>query len=212
MTTYLEQFDVGTYDVVEDARTGWFNTDPADGSRTKSATVVANGTATLYFGNVCVGQARGGLTLGFWSNKNGQALIGSDDLTQLRDLNLRGPSGADFDPTNYAAFRTWLLNGNAVDMAYMLSVQLAAMKMNVYNGKVVGTALIYAPGTTSANSLGFATVNDVIAEANASLGSYPGDRAYQEALKNALDNANNNRNFVGSVTFCLTGTELSVID
>jgi hypothetical protein len=32
------------------------------------------------------------------------------------------------------------------------------MELNVYNGFVDGDALIYAPGTTSANPLGFATV------------------------------------------------------
>jgi hypothetical protein len=76
------------------------------------------------------------------------------------------------------------------------------MALNVNNGKVDGNALIYAPGTTSANALGFATVNAVIAEANAELGLHglttDGSpfRDYQEALKDALDNANNNETFV----------------
>jgi hypothetical protein len=87
-------------------------------------------------------------------------------------------------------------------MAYMLSAQLAAMELNVFNGKVAGGSLIYAPGATSANSLGFATVNAVMAEADASLGANGltvasgATRTYQEALKNALDRANNNLNFV----------------
>jgi hypothetical protein len=76
------------------------------------------------------------------------------------------------------------------------------MAMNVHNGLVSGSALIYAPGTMSANALGFATVGAVLAEANTSLGANPSTpsghpaRAYQEALKNALDNANNNKTFV----------------
>ena len=87
-------------------------------------------------------------------------------------------------------------------MAYMLSAQLAAMELNVFNGKVDGNALIYAPGTTSANALGFATVNAIMDEANAALladgYTLAGDpnRTVQGALKNALDNANNNKNFV----------------
>ncbi len=48
-------------------------------------------------------------------------------------------------------FQSWLLAANASNMANMLSAQLAAMELNVYNGKVNGGALIYAPGTTSAN-------------------------------------------------------------
>jgi hypothetical protein len=153
------------------------------------------------FGNLCLGPG-GGLTLGFWSNKNGQALFGADDLALMVALNLRDAAGAGFDPINYSAFRTWLLSANAVNMAYMLSAQLAAMELNVLNGKVNGAALIYAPGTNSANALGFATVADVMAEADAELGLHGSTpdgspfRAYQQALKNALDAANNNRTFV----------------
>lgn len=163
--------------------------------------LAAGDNKTVAFGNLCLG-AGGGLTLGFWSNKNGKALVGADDLAALVALNLRDAAGAPFDPANYAAFRTWLLSANATNMAYMLSAQLAAMKLNVHNGFVSASALIYAPGTTSANALGFASVGAVMAEADAALAAngltLAGDaqRAYQEALKNALDNANNNWTFV----------------
>jgi hypothetical protein len=91
-------------------------------------------------------------------------------------------------------------------MASMLSAQLAAMHLNVATGGVNGNAIIYAPGTNSANAFGFATVNAVINEANTLLCtggatnlvilSGNPDRPRAEALKNALDNANNNKNFV----------------
>lgn len=155
---------------------------------------------TVEFGNLCVG-AGGGLTIGFWSNKNGEKL-GKDDLPLLQGLNLVEADGSAFDPTNYKEVRSWLKEANAVNMAYMLSAQLAAMELNVANGKVDGDALIYAPGTESANGLGFATVSDVMEEANEALGEHPtaysGDpwRGYQEALKDALDNANNDLSFV----------------
>jgi hypothetical protein len=153
------------------------------------------------FGNLCLGGG-GGLTLGYWSNKNGKALFGADDLALMVSLHLRDGGGSDFDPADYDAFRTWLLGAKATNMAYMLSVQLAAMELNVLNGKVNGDALIYAPGATSANSLGFASVNAVMAEADAELAlhgltlAHSPDREYQEALKDALDKANNNFNFV----------------
>jgi hypothetical protein len=156
---------------------------------------------TVEFGNLCLG-AGGGLTLGFWSNKNGQSLFDCDDLALMVSLNLRKANGDLFDPANYSGFRSWLLSATATNMAYMLSAQLAAMELNVFNGKVGGGALIYAPGTDSANALGFATVNAVMAEANVELGLHgltladSPYRAYQEALKNALDNANNNKSFV----------------
>jgi hypothetical protein len=172
----------------------------------------------LDFGNVCTGSGNG-VTLGYWSNKNGQAKIGNDDLYFLRGLYLKDGFGCNFEPTTYAQLRTWLLNGTAVNMAYMLSVQLATMELAVFNHTsgfgVDGNSLIYAPGTMSANFLGFATVNAVMNEANSALGSCgtqtgcgtPCDattlnqttiqrRAYFEILKNALDKANNNLTFV----------------
>lgn len=82
-------------------------------------------------------------------------------------------------------------------MAYMLSAQLSAMELNVGAGNVSGNALVYAPDTTSANSLGYASINALMNEANTELGSHNvtkdgnSSRAYQMALKNALDNANN---------------------
>jgi hypothetical protein len=63
-------------------------------------------------------------------------------------------------------------------------------------------ALVYAPGTRSANINGYANVLDLINEANASLLENPvtidasRERSYQEALKTGLDTANNDRSFV----------------
>lgn len=178
----------------------------------------------IAFGNVCTG-AGGGLTLGFWSNKNGQALITTTNKGQPTDtlqanvqtlldgLNLRKGDGTFLytgNPLTYSQLRSFLLGATATNMANMLSAQLAAMELNVYTGKVTGSALIYVGtswnGTTISftglNSLGFASVTDVMAAAVASLsvnGNTVGagaTRNYQEALKNALDNANNNKNFV----------------
>lgn len=166
-----------------------------------TVTVVDGGRADgLWFGNVCLG-AGGGKTLGFWSNKNGALLTTAADLTMLAGLNLRSADGSDFDPATQKAFAAWLLAGTATNMANMLSVQLAAMAMNVQHGMVSPDALIYAPGTHAANVNGFASVQAVIDEADESLGNDPVTtsgspaRSYQEALKNALDKANNNRTF-----------------
>jgi hypothetical protein len=171
-----------------------------------TVTVGTDNITGLNFGNVCVG-AGGGHTLGFWSNKNGKATLNdggtlAPELALLAGLNLRRADGSAFDPTTYNGFRTWLLDATATNMAYMLSAQLAAMALNVEAGFVNAGALIYAPGTTSANGAGFATVGAVMTEANTELGihglvlSGSPFRAYQEALKNALDQANNNLNFV----------------
>ena len=203
---------VGTYNVFEDLvnaptpRPGntWFQTDGIGGV----STVVTETSATpdpVQFGNVEIG-AGGGKTLGFWSNKNGQALISAADLAELVNLNLRNADGSHFNPTTYAQLRTWLLNGNATNMAYMLSVQLTALKLAVYNGLVNGNALILAVGSDAAAGGFFAKVNDVIGEANALLGTGGAAnlvvlsdhplRAKMALIKDILDDANNNGIFL----------------
>jgi hypothetical protein len=189
-----DDYIVSEYQPIE---TNWVPTTP-----TSVAITLNDGDSqTVEFGNLSLG-AGGGKTLGFWSNKNGQAMVDSADLAMLAALNLRKADGSHFDPTTYAQLKNWLQGAKATNMAYMLSAQLAAMELNVYNGLVDGSALIFAPDATSANGLGFATVNAVMAEADAELGIHgtatvaDSWRAYQEALKNALDKANNNLTFV----------------
>ena len=76
-------------------------------------------------------------------------------------------------------------------MAYMLSVQMAAMQLNVHNGFVNGDGY-YVPAGMS--------VNQLLVAANNSLALYPmtrsdndpfGQRAAQEQLKDWLDELNN---------------------
>jgi len=204
------QADAGTYHASEatpnEANWRFIAATDADGNMVTTNhvdTPVANGDdKTIRFGNLCIG-AGGGLTLGYWSNKNGQASFNNipNGLAMLGALNLRNAAGANFDPTAYKQLHDWLLNGTAVNMAYMLSVQMTAMTLNVASGGVNGSSLIYAPGTNSANQFGYASVNAILAEANTTLGANGSttagpDRTYQEALKNALDAGNNNLNFV----------------
>jgi hypothetical protein len=147
----------------------------------------------LEFGNVCLGEG-GGHTPGFWRNKNGQALITLDDLQALRNLNLKNEDGSAFDPTTKEEFAEWLKNANATNMSYMLSVHLAAMTLNVRHGFVDGDAIVYAPncGNTGVGN-NFISINDLMADADAALAANSGN---QECLKDALDYANNNENFV----------------
>jgi hypothetical protein len=185
------------------AETNWLHTT----TNPVNVTINAGDNKTVEFGNLCLGPG-GGHTLGFWSNKNGQATM-NDGGSLVPELNLldskclRNASGTDTNFTgNYTNFRNWLLGATATNMSYMLSAQLAAMELNIEAGYVAPGALIYAPGTNSANGLGFATVGAVVAEAEAELclhaTAFAGDpnRSYQEALKNALDKANNNLTFV----------------
>jgi hypothetical protein len=160
--------------------------------KTYSVTVADDSTVSgLYFGNVCR-VAPGGLTIGFWSNKNGQKLITSADLTALRAFHLvqpkkQSPYWADFDPTTAAQVSTWLLNATATNMAYMLSAQMAATYLNIQHGFTNGTTLV--DGTT--------TVSQLITYADSLLAAHPYtvaagvDRTEQERVKNILDKINN---------------------
>ena len=186
------------------------NTEP-DG---EGVITCAGTTAVCSFGNVCLG-AGGGRTLGFWSNKNGQALLTAPDFVALTNLNLRNANGSNRDftaslSTNKTALKNWLLSATATNMSYMLSAQLAAMELNVLHGFVSSGAIVYA-GTAPAgctvsglSTLGFISISNLMNDSNTELGAdgytiagNP-DRPCQEFKKNALDNANNNKNFVVS--------------
>src|SRR5215213_10459384 len=94
----------GCYTAQEGDATGWIHTTP----KIESEAVPAGGSATITFGNVCLGPG-GGLTLGFWSNKNGQALITATDLQHLRDdFCLRNADGSQFNPTTAAQVKSFL--------------------------------------------------------------------------------------------------------
>jgi hypothetical protein len=181
-----------------------------------TVTVGTEDISGLNFGNVCVGGG-GGLTLGYWSNKNGGKVITGPPslLAGVLALPLRKGNGLRLGSVTLANFQKFLLEATATNMANMLSAQLAAMHLNVASNGVSGTAVIYAPGTNSgldANNGalvdGFATINAVMAEATELL--YAGNatdldilsgnplRPRAEALKTALDRGNNNLNFVQS--------------
>jgi hypothetical protein len=210
------------YGISEDdaQQTKWVHTTLTSGTAHVTGEGTFNGPN---FGNVCVG-AGGGLTLGFWSNKNGMALETASDFTLLTSLNLVNGDGSarDFVDTstkNKSALSSWLLNANATNMAYMLSAQLATMELNVQHGKVTGGSLVYLgppPNLTSLsscfseageaghepNGANFISVSDLMYDANIELGLHPVTvsstdyRTCEGYKKTALDNANNNLNFL----------------
>jgi hypothetical protein len=126
------------YTVVESTplEDNWINTTSTE----FQVNLHADQVRRVRFGNVCLG-AGGGFTLGYWSNKNGQALLTDNDFAALTALHLRNEDGSDRDftsglDTNKADLKSWLLGANAVNMSYMLSVQLAAMVLNVNHGSL----------------------------------------------------------------------------
>lgn len=197
----------GDYHVIESTpiEDNWVATTPTD----VEFTLARNEYKSVTFGNLCLG-AGGGLTKGFWGNKNGLALVTDSDFQMLTDLHLRNEDGSDRDfasdlETNKTELDGWLQGANAVNMSYMLSAQLTAMKLNVLHGFVSGGALVQAIGCGNTGvDNNFITIDDLIAASEAALAADPdgqalsGDdnRALQECLKDALDAGNNNLNFV----------------
>jgi hypothetical protein len=173
----------------------------------------AGGTETRSFGNYCT-QPSGGLTLGFWSNKNGNKLLtgnpsgtGTTLLPGVVSLLnatatgcpngvLRNANGTVHTFTNsYSAFRTWLLGATATNMAYMLSAQLAALKLDTYNFGSPGTPFVNGNAYDLCSSM---TVSALITTASDQLcmdgNTVAGNptRVAQEMLKNCIDAINNN--------------------
>jgi hypothetical protein len=222
-TTDFTSVAKGTYTVAEGTQGNWINT--TSKSASLGITDCTN-PAQVKFGNVCIGSGTsiaGLYGIGFWTNKNGLSMITGSYLCELNSLCLRNANGSNFDPVagcpaptnsqiNAAKtnLKNWLVNATATNMSYMLSAQLTAMKLNVLKGIVDGAKLIYAPGTLSSNAAGFATVNAIMTEANDILcangiiDATSSIRSKAEAVKNALENANNNRNFVQSQPCSLT--------
>ena len=141
-TTTFSNLGPGTYIVTEGTGDGtWQNS-------TSQSTITIDHcgqNATAVFGNFCTTPS-GGLTLGFWSNKNGNKILTGNAsgtgttllpgvVTLLNSFCAVNADGSSHNFTNsYSAFRTWLLGATATNMAYMLSAQLAAMELNVNYG------------------------------------------------------------------------------
>jgi hypothetical protein len=160
----------------------------------------SGGSETRKFGNYCTAPS-GGLTMGFWSNKNGNKLLTGNTagtgttltsgvVALLNGCQLRNADGSVHTFTNsYSAFRSWLLGATATNMAYMLSAQLAALKLDVYFNFVDGNAFDLCSNMT-VNSL-IQTACDQLAMDGYTVSGNP-TRVAQEMLKNCIDKINNN--------------------
>jgi hypothetical protein len=172
--------------------------------------VEIDAVATLFPANPPSGG--GAYTPGFWCNKNGQAAIkkaGAGVFTILGNLCLVDANGNAFNPTKgddpTVGICPWI-KSTAVNMAYKLSTMLACMELNVnvgVNGKKVDpTQKVYTLGCAGELGVTQITIGDLMAQANAALCANPktfsdsADRTHQECLKDVLDWANNNLNWV----------------
>ncbi|MDH3617712.1 MAG: DUF11 domain-containing protein, partial [Nitrosopumilus sp.] len=203
----------------ESTLNNWQNTTP----KTVEVDLDEVQNVDIEFGNVCVDNG-GGNTQGFWSNRNGQNLYNAG-LPQTQDalnaLNLVSEDGSTFDHTSYNEFRQWLKNTNtAENMAYKLSVQLAAMTLNVQTGEVEGSTYVYAPelepfaaeveSIIGSEFNGYITVNDLILvadyilanEGDGIIDEQDSNFAFAETAKDVLDNGNNDLAIFASADAC----------
>lgn len=178
--------DPDDYVVTEFApvQTNWFSTT----TNPVNITLNDGDSKTVRFGNYCL-VSSGGLSKGFWTNKNGQAVFGSSsaaDLAALVALNLRNANGTNFNPGSYAEFKTWLGSATATNMANMLSAQLAAVKLDVLHGYTDGSAFYIPFGRTINQLITAADAQLAVNSLTLSLSGNP-NRSIQETLKNHLD-------------------------
>jgi hypothetical protein len=148
-----------------------------------------------------------GLTIGYWSNKNGLGVANQGDLCALAQLNLVNAAGAAVDfglnaatcnninstaltAAQKTALNSFLLSANATNMANMLSAQLAALNNNVRHGLLSGTAFVFGFGDTVANLI-IAANATLLAHPITTVVADPINRAAQEILKNYIDGLNN---------------------
>ena len=166
------------------------------------------------FGNYCTVPS-GGLTLGFWSNKNGNKVLtgvaagnGANLLPAVTNL-LNAPcaGGGKFVTSTgtiktftgtFADLKDWLLRATATNMAYMLSAQEATLLLDTHYGSTIGS-----PPAVDGNAFDLGsgmTVNGLLSAACDSI-TGPGNqytlsgnpsRPGQEMLKNCIDAINNN--------------------
>jgi hypothetical protein len=175
----------------------WFH---STGATSEIIFPTGGGNETRTFGNYCTSPS-GGLTLGFWSNKNGNKLLTGNAngtgttligpfVTLLNSCQMRNANGTVHTFTNsYSAFRTWLLGANATNMAYMLSAQLVALKLDVAAGLVDPNAYDLCSSMTISALM--TTACDQLAMDGNTVAGNP-TRVAQEMLKNCIDAINNN--------------------
>jgi hypothetical protein len=162
--------------------------------------LASGGTETRKFGNYCTSPS-GGLTLGFWSNKNGNKLLTGNAngtgttllpavVTLLNSCQMRNADGTVHTFSNvYSAFRSWLLSATATNMAYMLSAQLVALNLDVNFNFVDGGAYDLCSSMTVTNLM--KTACDQLGMDGNTIAGNP-TRVAQEMLKNCIDAINNN--------------------
>jgi protocatechuate 3,4-dioxygenase beta subunit len=216
----------GTYYVYEGMQANWIQTyGPASYTITVGADGVQSGGSSTgnIFGNLHLQPGPSEHTLGFWSNKNGQAVMNdggtmAPELAFLSSLNLvqnivtgKDITGAtNFDPTNYTDFRNWILGANGKNMAVMLSAQLATTELSVEAGFLnagtmidTGSMLLAFSGQITGLNVvaghGFISIGNLMNAGNTQLGldnltlSGDANRPIQDAIKSALDALNNNQ-------------------
>lgn len=206
--TYARSVTVVPNTCTEYDNTATISPDATSGDNSSSASVVVCGPVT------------GGLTIGFWSNKNGKARLCANDPAwrQLLDGTaasapynggsyLRNANGTIYTvPTTGTcanadtSFSSWLLSASSKNASYMLSAQLAGAILNVNFNGMNGNVCIAGNGGTPI------TINNLIAtvitflQANGNTTAAGPARTLAVSYQTILNSLNNGQVF--AVTGC----------
>jgi hypothetical protein len=191
-------------------------------------TIVANEGESRLFGNYCV-VGSGGLTLGFWSNNNGQAILAQHDIAWRTLLN--GPDLVSASPKKTGGFTVTPFNVDVVKafatynskkqltggafydfMQWILAAQSSINGEARYmlSAQLAAMMLNVAYGGVDGNALdpnSGKTINQLIADAQNALSDLTVSRENVVAIKTYLDLLNKGGNVIPtSPTSCGTPT------
>ncbi len=180
---YYDKNANGFQETGEPSLSGWpFCIDPLDGGTPALVTQLTGSGGCATWSNLTTP----GDYVVTEANANESNWFHSTNATSL----MRNANGTVHVFTNtYSAFRTWLLSATATNMAYMLSAQLAALKLDVNFNFVDGNAFDLC-SNMKVNTL-ISTACDQLAMDGNTVAGNP-TRVAQEMLKNCIDAINNN--------------------
>ena len=165
------------------------------------------------FGNLCIEEMDYAKSVEYWTKTSGKNTLKSNDPTWRTQLNasdlrnddgqqyLMAEGGTSFNSA-YKSLRSWMKNADDQNMAYQLSVQLAATKFNIkYKGLNKKAKVLLQPEQADALGLNNHAVSiktimkwaDDSLEDHAMTDESSPERNYQQSLAEVLDDINRNR-------------------
>ncbi len=186
-----------------------YTVDPALSCDTSLLTaMIPAGSNGAVFGNICLGSTPGAFTLGYWANNGYRTYLSGNKWSGWSGLDnfaLWQSANGLYTPAA-SPISSYLLGANANNMANMLSAQMITMYFNINIAHFNSSLLVYAAGTPGANSLGYVSIDQLMADGAALLKTANGVPVFSsnqlslrnkmQVIETAIDQANNGKNIV----------------